>query len=269
MKKVFLFLLVLFLTAGVSLAQSGVKKTRVHPNDFGKVIIKNYSEQARLAPVVYDHWLHRAKFTCRLCHVDLGFAMRANETKIRAADNMNGEYCGACHNGKVSAAGEKLFPACQKAAGQESSEKCTVCHVAGKDLKPKTGFFDFTRGWPKKRFGNGVDWIEAESAGLIKLVDNLEGVSVKKSNFANPSDMTIAPKVKGMPDIIFSHDKHAVWNGCELCHPELFPSVQKGKGSAFSMNEIFEGKYCGACHGIVAFPMIECQRCHSKPVEEK
>jgi len=33
--------------------------------------------------VVFDHWLHRAKFTCRLCHVDIGFAMKAEATDIR------------------------------------------------------------------------------------------------------------------------------------------------------------------------------------------
>ena len=50
-------------------------------------VIDNYSKRYRLSPVVFDHWLHRAKFTCRLCHVDIGFAMKANETGIRAVDN--------------------------------------------------------------------------------------------------------------------------------------------------------------------------------------
>lgn len=33
----------------------------------------------------------------RLCHVDIGFAMKANETGITADDNASGNYCGTCH----------------------------------------------------------------------------------------------------------------------------------------------------------------------------
>src|SRR5208337_111507 len=40
---------------------------RVPPQEYGRVVIKNYSERAGLAPVVFNHWLHRARFTCRLC----------------------------------------------------------------------------------------------------------------------------------------------------------------------------------------------------------
>ncbi|WP_243688424.1 hypothetical protein [Geotalea toluenoxydans] len=29
------------------------------------------------------------------------------------------------------------------------------------------------------------------------------------------------------------------------------------------MAEINEGKYCGLCHTTVAFPLQDCQRCHS------
>jgi c(7)-type cytochrome triheme protein len=29
------------------------------------------------------------------------------------------------------------------------------------------------------------------------------------------------------------------------------------------MQEIFDGKYCGACHGKVAFTNTDCQLCHS------
>jgi c(7)-type cytochrome triheme protein len=70
-----------------------------------------------------------------------------------------------------------------------------------------------------------------------------------------------------MPDIIFSHKKHTVWNGCELCHPDIFMGVKKGN-SKYSMVDISEGKSCGACHVNVAFPITDCQRCHSKPVGE-
>ena len=69
-----------------------------------------------------------------------------------------------------------------------------------------------------------------------------------------------------MPAIIFSHKKHTVWNGCELCHPEIFVGVKKG-ATKYSMVEIFDGKYCGVCHTNVAFPLLDCQRCHTEPVQ--
>jgi c(7)-type cytochrome triheme protein len=74
------------------------------------------------------------------------------------------------------------------------------------------------------------------------------------------------PKVEGLPNIVFSHKKHTVWNGCEVCHPDIFIGVKKGL-TKYSMPEIFEGKYCGVCHTSVAFPLMDCQRCHTKPVQ--
>ena len=270
MKKLFLVFLTICLTVGPSMAESGVKKMRPLPRDFGRVIINNYSEREHLAPVVFNHWIHRALYTCSLCHVDLGFAMRANETDIKAADNISGNYCGACHNGNTTYRGVKIFAACSSIkADKEDTQTCSQCHSLGKNVIMKYDFAAFTGKFPKKRFGNGFDWVDAEDKGLIKLASSLEGVPSKKSHLMNPIDSVIAPEAKGMPDIIFSHDKHSLWNACALCHPEVFPSVKKGEAAIYSMNEIFDGKYCGVCHGKVSFPLIECQRCHSKPVATK
>lgn len=269
MKKFGLLFFTLLLASGWSMAQNGVKKKRPAPQHYGQVVLNRSSEKAMLAPVVYDHWLHRAKYTCRLCHVDIGFAMAANQTDIRATDNAAGNYCGACHNGKSTYDGQTIFAACEaKTTPQAGSQpqRCARCHSLEQPVRLKNDFAAFTATFPKSRFGNAVDWMQTEATGLIKLTDRLDGVSAKTKPFLNPTDTTIAPNAQGMPDIVFSHDKHAVWNGCELCHPDLFPSVEKGKAHSYSMNDIFDGRYCGACHGKVSFPMIECQKCHSKPV---
>jgi c(7)-type cytochrome triheme protein len=268
-KKLFIVSLTVLLTAGTSMAQNGVKKMRPSPRDFGRVIINNYSERGQLAPVVFDHWFHRALYTCSLCHTDLGFAMRANETEIKAADNINGNYCGACHNGKMTYRGAKIFGACSVKSNKEDTQECSRCHSLGKNVIKKYDFASFTGNFPKQRFGNGVDWVEAEREGLITLAGSLEGVPAKKGHMANPTDSVIVSNASRMPSIIFSHDKHSAWNGCELCHPDVFPSVKKGAATIYSMNEIFEGKYCGVCHVKVSFPMTECKRCHSKPVDNK
>jgi c(7)-type cytochrome triheme protein len=109
MKKLFFLAVFVLALAGIVLASSGggVKKKRPLPHEYGRVIINNYSEKAGFAPVVFDHWLHRSQFTCRLCHVDIAFGMKAGASGIKAADNMKGFYCGTCHNGKMTVDGKR------------------------------------------------------------------------------------------------------------------------------------------------------------------
>ncbi|MBU0481962.1 MAG: hypothetical protein KKG47_12760 [Proteobacteria bacterium] len=260
-KKLFsvLVVLLILITGAFSYAETfGVKKKRPKPHEFGSVVINNYSRQANMAPVVFNHWVHRARFTCRLCHVDIGFAMQAGGTNIMEADNENGLYCGSCHNGT------RAFGPKTRDVEGNTIMNCIKCHSQGEKVQFKNDFYDFRKQMPQERFGNGIDWMKAEDEGLIKIKDYLEGVSIKRDKIENPKEFGLKPLEKNMPEIIFSHEKHTVWNGCELCHPEIF-GVKKG-GKPYSMEEIFDGKYCGLCHGPVAFPNIDCQRCHTKQV---
>jgi c(7)-type cytochrome triheme protein len=259
------FISMLLVAFAAQAEQGSAKKRRPLPPEFGRVVIASGAEKASLPPAVFDHWLHRARYTCRVCHVDVGFAMKAGGTDIKAADNMSGVYCGACHNGKTTVDGRKVFEACAKVGPGETRSTCARCHWDGKAAARQVDFATFTAGLPRGRFGNGVDWEKAEEQGLIKPADYLEGVSIKRPAIAAQKDFALPTRLQGMPEIIFSHQKHTVWNGCELCHPELFVGVKKGT-SRYSMAEIFDGKYCGACHVTVAFPLTDCQRCHSKPV---
>jgi c(7)-type cytochrome triheme protein len=267
MKKMFFLFLIILVCSGITLAQTGMKKKRPLDFEYGRVVLNNYSEKAGFAPVVFNHWLHRAKFTCRLCHVDIGFAMKAGASDIKATDNMRGYYCGTCHNGKALFKGSgKVFEACSENFSAADRGRCERCHSLGRNVKPEYEFSQFTSMFPKERFGNGIDWEKAEATGVIKPIDFIEGVSIKRPALAIQKDMSIDAKLAGMPSIIFSHKKHTVWNGCELCHPEIFIGVKKGT-TKYSMVEIFEGKYCGVCHGKVAFPTIDCQRCHTQQVD--
>ena len=246
--------------------QTGIKKKRPLPYEYGRVIINNYSEKANLAPVVFEHWIHRAKFTCRVCHVDIGFAMKAGATDIKAADNARGYYCGACHNGKTLSEGKTVFESCSRNVPVKDVKTCERCHSLGKTVKSDSDFFGFSQPLPKERFGNGLDWEKSEELGLIKPVSFLEGVSIQRRSLSLQNDFALNPTVAGMPGIIFSHKKHTVWNGCELCHPEIFVGVKRGTVK-YTMVDNFQGKFCGACHNTVAFPLTDCQRCHSMPVQ--
>ena len=236
----------------------GVKKKRPRLDEYGNVVINNFSEKEKIAPVVFKHWLHRAKYTCRLCHVDIGFAMQAGGTGMTETDNKNGMYCGACHNGK------EAFGPHEKRKSGVTVPTCERCHSYGKDVDFKYDFYTFRKQFPPERFGNGIDWLTTEDQNLVTLKDHIEGVSIRRSKIQEPKEFDLKPKEPNMPDIIFSHKKHTVWNGCELCHPEIF-GVKKNS-VPYSMQEIFAGLYCGACHGTVAFPNIDCQRCHTKAV---
>ena len=58
----------------------------------------------------------------------------------------------------------------------------------------------------------------------------------------------------------FDHESHAK-QGCRECHPGIFP-MKKG-GSGMTMDALYQGRYCGACHdGKKAFPSSDCGRCH-------
>lgn len=234
----------------------GEKKKIKKPQDYGNVLINNYSETNGVAPVVFKHWLHRSQYTCRLCHVDLGFAMNAGETRMTEADIRAGLYCGACHNGRTAFAGQ--------VDNKDIQKNCDRCHSSGKNVVFEKSFAEVTKGFPRARFGNKVDWIKAEELGLLKLKDELPGVTIKRKPLKNPADIDLKALNSQMPDIVFSHEKHAIWNGCELCHPDLF-GVKKG-GTVYSMQDIFNGRYCGACHDKVAFTNMDCQLCHTKEV---
>ena len=121
-----------------------------------------------------------------------------------------------------------------------------------------TDVSDGTRG------GNRVDWMKAEDEGLVVLSDYLEGISIERGELMMPESQPLEAKVEGMPNILFSHDKHTVWNGCELCHPQIFGIRQRAQ--VYDMQEIFEGRFCGACHQDVAFPTTDCRLCHTEDV---
>ncbi len=184
--------------------------------------------------------------------------MAANQTGVMEADLRSGAYCGACHDGRTAFAAETTRP------GSTTQKNCDRCHSVGKDVVPEHPFRKVVESLPKSRFGNRVDWLAAESRGLVHLQDYIEGVSIRRPALPERADFSIAPQVVEIPKIVFSHEKHAVWNGCELCHPQLFGVRRNASG--IRMQEIFAGKYCGACHGKVAFPTLDCQLCHTQPV---
>jgi len=82
--------------------------------EYGDVVINNYSDEAGMRPVIFPHWFHRIRYRCKVCHGDLGFQLQAGGNDINMLKIIDGEFCGACHNGEVAWA----------------VENCDVCHSA-------------------------------------------------------------------------------------------------------------------------------------------
>ena len=87
--------------------------------EYGDVVINNYSDAAGVRPVVFPHWFHRVRFRCKVCHSDLGFKFQAGGNEINMVKIIDGQFCGACHNGEIA----------------WSVENCNLCH-SGKPGTP-------------------------------------------------------------------------------------------------------------------------------------
>ena len=80
--------------------------------EYADVVINNYADAAGMRPAVFPHWFHRIRFRCKVCHADLGFAFKAGGNQITMAKIIEGQFCGACHNGEIA----------------WSVENCAMCH---------------------------------------------------------------------------------------------------------------------------------------------
>jgi c(7)-type cytochrome triheme protein len=231
------------------------------PAPYGRVLLESTSRTAGVPPVAFDHWKHRSRYTCRLCHVDVGFAMTAGATGITAETNRSRFHCGACHNGETRHGGRAIFASCS--SGREMTDTCRRCHARPDPARLAREWEAFAADLPRT-LGGGVDWEVAEARGDVTPADVVDGASLRRPALRMDRDVEIGSQVSWMSAVRFSHKKHAVWNGCEVCHPEIYPST--AGAVRHNMLEISSGASCGVCHDKVAFPLALCERCHVRPV---
>lgn len=110
---------------------------------------------------------------------------------------------------------------------------------------------------PPDTAGNMVNWVRAIDSGAINPRTNL----LPETAVRLREDEIIIAKYGSMPAVKFPHRQHTLWLDCSNCHDALF-KAQLG-ANRFSMTAILNGEQCGLCHGAVAFPLTECNRCHS------
>lgn len=229
----------------------GYTKQAQRPEQYGNIVIDNYSSQAGLKPVVFPHWVHSMNFTCKVCHTDLGFQMKAGEDDIKMKEIFQGKWCGKCHNGRIAFT-----------SASPKDTNCNRCHSLGLEVKENKSSS------PEKYFsklspdlyGNGVNWVSSIIDGKICPKGSLDG---KQKMFVLDMDVEFEiPSELGIPNVIFPHKNHTMWLHCSNCHPRVF--IMKKGANPITMEKVFEGRYCGVCHERVAFPFEDCFRCHSK-----
>ncbi|CAD5372307.1 Cytochrome_C7 domain-containing protein [Rubrivivax sp. A210] len=112
---------------------------------------------------------------------------------------------------------------------------------------------------PRDTAGNMVNWVKAIDSGTINPRTNL----LPETEVRVREDAIIVSRNGSMPAVRFPHRQHTLWLDCANCHDVLFKP--KAGANKFSMMAILNGEQCGLCHGAVAFPLTECNRCHSVP----
>ncbi len=118
------------------------------------------------------------------------------------------------------------------------------------------------QGLPRDRYGL-IDWAKIVREKLINPRGTLDPKDADQE--MPPLDMNVLIPAKGdyVNDVVYPHEIHTYWLKCEVCHPKIF-IPQKG-ANHMTMVGIVEGKWCGRCHNRVAFPLTDCNRCHTSP----
>jgi c(7)-type cytochrome triheme protein len=105
--------------------------------------------------------------------------------------------------------------------------------------------------------GNMVDWARSLEYGFIEPRGSIAG------DYESEVLETTVLMRNTMPMryVRFPHKTHTQWMNCETCHDSIF--IAEVDANPINMRKILQGEYCGICHGAVAFPLTECDRCHN------
>lgn len=123
--------------------------------------------------------------------------------------------------------------------------------------------------WPElakllpKDIAGQEDWVEALKAGVIAPRTGLDPMAPERQ--VETINIDLASSTSKVFTVTFPHEPHTRWIACSSCHPSIFPLRRTAEPTVVTMAKIREGRYCGTCHGRVAFDIKgECARCHAR-----
>ncbi|PLY00283.1 MAG: hypothetical protein C0623_07445 [Desulfuromonas sp.] len=229
---------------------------------------KAYIETADYGQVEFSHYNHldAVGSDCPTCHNDIFHIVAKKNPSYSMAEMAKGKSCGACHNGK-------------RAFSTEGD--CATCHagdvamsdpISGKTMFPHQTHLDmdFTCDtchpdlFAAKLNGNRMTMRAMNNGEYCGAChDGDTAFSVKSDcTSCHAGDLKWANEDAG--ETSFPHQAHLDMDfTCDTCHPDLFKPVHKGNN--MTMDAMYEGEYCGACHdGDTAFSVEEdCESCHN------
>jgi c(7)-type cytochrome triheme protein len=218
-----------------------------------------------IGKVDFSHTFHVGMYKCDDCHNSIISSGSLRKT-FTMAEMEKGNSCGACHDGKSAFSVASNCGRCHPVKDLTfvadahfshnkhlSMYKCYDCHkklfVAGPENTRKTM----------------VDMEKSDSCGACH--DGNSGFSVKSScDRCHFSTVEVAFKVPTAGVTYFSHKLHNGMYKCGDCHNGVFTTGVAAR--RYKMDEMENGKSCGACHDSkTAFTVKEnCVRCH--PVKD-
>ncbi|HXX53564.1 MAG TPA: cytochrome c3 family protein [Thermodesulfovibrionales bacterium] len=133
---------------------------------------------------------------------------------------------------------------------------CFKCHSFEKFSSPRRGIFSHA--------------VHRDAGYHCNQCHSFQAHHFMKTNSSLCNDChtlkTFTYSASGFP-ARFNHDTHAKL-GCKECHTGIF-QMKKGS-SVMTMDAMYRGKYCGACHnGKKAFGLSQCALCHEMKAFKK
>ncbi len=273
---------------------------------YGDIVMAETAEamkEGEVEAVVFPHWFHRMRFRCKVCHEDT-FRSDKGTNKIDMDSISAGESCGVCHDGTIAwdpleCENCHFYPFEQLEQDQrqeiEVVEDPSEILFAGRSGKiagrgdrrhPVGSAFKWGSGWkpralslaglPRDRFGL-VDWVELTRRGMVlprgsldpddPLYESPVRYEFDEEGDEDIEDILIPVKSETLSAVVFPHTLHAWWLSCKSCHPRRF--TRTAGETRMTMKEMAKGRYCGECHGKVAFPLEDCAKCHNKQKVEE
>ena len=217
-------------------AARGVATVRLH----GRVVLDGSSSPAGVVPAVL-----RSLATPRQLQLPplprrrRVRACRPARPGSRRRRTRPGSHCGACHDGKGRSATGAGLRGVLRAGRAPTRRRAAHAATPGPNPAPRAEYA-FVRGAAAPSRRGYVDWEAAERRRLVKPIDIVDGVSV-----AAPGDED-RPGRRDPGARELDERRHLLapqaraWNGCELCHPEIFPVTRRGS-VRFDMDEMRAG----------------------------
>lgn len=189
---------------------------------------------------VFPHIVHASTgYHCNQCHSFKGHSLMKVNTSL----------CNDCHKLKAFVFAASGFPA---KFNHESHAKigCKDCHTGIFPMKKGTSRITMEAIYQGRYCG-------ACHNGKRAFASSECGACHELKTFKKP----VSYKVEGVGNVVFGHEFHSQIFGCDTCHPKFF--AMKRTEKKMTMDAMYAGKYCGACHnGEKAFPSTDCGKCH-------